>query len=628
MPGLVGIVSINGDRINPGLAQAMRNAIRHRDWYKTDDYVNARGTVAISRVHLGVINPGGQPYSARNGKAKVFLQGDIYNDQVVNSNPLEFIYRLYEKEGLNFASFLTGPFVIVIVDEEKDVVLVANDRIADQPLFYFNDGRAIYFGREMKSLLLAPSLERELNLAAVAGFLANGYFTREHTLIEGVEAMDSATVLQIKRGQVTRHRYWKFELEEGGPDRGPAYYQEALSGLLRQAVRRCLQTDNSYGILLSGGYDSRGILGCYFEEGKGRELNTVSWGREEDIPGSDCAVAKRLAQRLGAHHGFYKLSPQEIIDNFREHIFLGEGLTDFPESYDVFHRIRERQNIDIVLRGDQRFGCSEWTTVHDELSMLRSLDLRSFRYIENYQKVLKPSYYHLFCDLDANTMSHVSSTCNAKNIHNRRESLHLGVRLKRYLNPLNYVKNFALESFRPLLDHDILDFVSTLPLRYRLGKRLWQETVVKLFPELYEEIAQEHNMINWASALKSSPAIERFVYRELIEDQNVFSEFINIDGLRKELDAFFAPHTPSMQARAKAGAIELLSASPVAYHLAHKCSYYSKKWSGRISHALPPERLIIRLLILKVGGDVILNYPIAKASEEVGYPSLLDDHSV
>ena len=31
MPGLVGIVSINGDRINPGLAQAMCNAIRHRE---------------------------------------------------------------------------------------------------------------------------------------------------------------------------------------------------------------------------------------------------------------------------------------------------------------------------------------------------------------------------------------------------------------------------------------------------------------------------------------------------------------------------------------------------------------------------------------------------------------------
>jgi hypothetical protein len=73
MPGLVGIVSLGGDKLDPGLVKSMRDAIRHRDWYQVDDYVDAQGTVAISRVHLGIINKDRQPYSARSGQVQVFL---------------------------------------------------------------------------------------------------------------------------------------------------------------------------------------------------------------------------------------------------------------------------------------------------------------------------------------------------------------------------------------------------------------------------------------------------------------------------------------------------------------------------------------------------------------------------
>ena len=619
MPGLVGVVSLNGDKIDSRLMPAMRNAIKHRDWYEIDDYVNARGTVAISRVNLGIINKDKQPYSTRNGQVKVFLHGEIYNDKVAHSNPLEFIYRLYEKEGLNFASSLNGSFVVVIVDEDEDVVLIANDRIAAKPLFYFNDGRALYFGPEMKSLFLVPSLKRKLDLTAVADFLTNGQFTREHTLIEHLETVDNATVLKISTGKVTRHKYWEHPFKHGfkieSKERSPRYYQEKLDELLRKAVSRRLRTDNTYGILLSGGYDSRGILGYYLEETHDQELCTISWGREEDIANSDCAIAKRLAQKLGAQHRFYELTAEEVVANFREFILLGEGLTWSPESYDIFHRIREQQRVDIVLRGDECFG---WAglLVHDEHTMFRTLCLRNLWNIGACQRILKPFYYRLFCELDTETIRHVSSRCNAKNLHDRKDFFYLDVRLRYYLNPLNYVKNFAVESFTPLLDYDILDFVSSLPIRYRLDKNLYRKTVIEMFPELFEEVAQRRNDIDWATSFRNSPELRRFVYKELLEGQSILNEFLDIDGLKSELDAFFAtPVEPSIKARVRTGALKLLEKSPTTYNFAHKCSYYVRKWRERIRDSLPPEQLIIRLLILKVWGDVFLDYPVMSTSK-------------
>jgi asparagine synthase (glutamine-hydrolysing) len=383
MPGLVGIVSTGDTKIDTCLMTAMRDAIRHRDWYKVDDYVDVNRTVSISRVHLNITNTKRQPYLGRSGRVKVFFHGDVYNDEAAGVDPSAFVYQLYEKEGPDFVSFLNGSFIVAIVDEDENIVLLANDRLATKPLFYFKDSEALYFGPEMKSLLLIPSLERKLNYAAVADFLANGHFTREHTLIEGLETLDNATVLNISNGAIARHRYWEYNFEPEGKDLGQRHYQITLAELLRKAVRRRLRTNNTYGILLSGGYDSRGILGCYLEERGNQELRTISWGREEDIPNSDCAIAKELANKLNADHRFYKLTAEEVTDNFHEFVLLGEGLTWYPESYDVFHRIKEQQGVDIVLRGDECFG---WQAlmVYDEYTMLRALMLGSLRHMTNF----------------------------------------------------------------------------------------------------------------------------------------------------------------------------------------------------------------------------------------------------
>lgn len=623
MPGLVGIVSLNDNKIDLSLMKAMSAAIQHRSWYLQDNYVSPQETVAVDRVHLGIINQAKQPYLACSGKVKVFFHGEIYNGQATPSNPLELIYSLYEKKGLNFASFLNGSFIIVIVDEDKDVVLIANDRLATKPLFCFNDGQALYFGPEMKSLFLVPSLKRKLNLPAVADFLANGHFIREHTLVEGLETVDGATVLKVTAGGVTRHKYWEYNLEQGEPDRGEKYYQETLTGLLRQAISSRLSVDSPYGVLLSGGYDSRAILGGYLEAKNGQKVYTISWGRKEDIPHSDCDIARRLAQQIGADHKFYELTAEEVIDNFRDFIFLGEGVTRFPESYQVFQRIRDDRGIKILLRGDECFG---WKShlVHDEETMFWALSLNAFHTIGRYRRIFKPTCFDLFSQLDLETRHHVSAQCSAQNIHNRKDYFYLTVRLKNFINPLNYVKNFAVESFNPFLDYSLLDFVSTLPVKYRLDKALYKKTVIKMFPNLFKEVAQQRNDIDWAASFKESPSLKHFIYQELLDPHSFLAEFVNPAGLKTELDSFFASSAtssagsrrPGLKARLRAKAFNLGKKSPQAYNLLHTTSYYVDKWRGASKDGLPPEQLIIRLLILKGWADVFLNYPVVKAAEQ------------
>lgn len=609
MPGLVGMVGLNGRKIDRNLIVAQRDAIRHCTWYRVDDFVNSRETVAVSRVHLGIINNAPQPFAGRNGCVQIFLQGELYNDQSAVARPLELIYQLYEKYGRDFVLWLKGSFVVVIIDEDKDTVLVANDRLASRPVFYFNDGQVIYFSPEMKALLASPRVRRKLNQAALADFMANGQFTREHTLIEGVETIDKATVLEITSTGVTRRQYWDFEINEDSRDQGPVYYQEKLDALMRQSVKRCLFSDSPYGVLLSGGYDSRGILGYYLEAQTKQPLRTISWGRDEDIPQADCVIAKKLAHQLNARHQFYHLSAEEVVNNFREFVFLGEGLTWFPESYEVFHQIRSQQGVDIVLRGDEVFGCLKiW--VHDEHTMFRGLSLRSLRLIPSYRRILRQPYYHLLSEHDDATSRLVSTRCHAKNIYHRKHFFLLDIYQKYYLNPLNYVKTFAMESLNPWLDYDILDFVSDLPLKYKLDKSLYIKTVTKMFPDLFKETARRDNIIDWRASFKNSPELQRFIYRELVEQPDMLGEFVDPAALKNELDTFFmAPVSSSPRAKPKVvgGAMHLLQRFPQVYNLAHKYSYYTRKRRGAYQNTLPTTELILRLLILKTWMDVFLN---------------------
>ncbi len=606
MPGLVGAVSLHGEPVDGRVIAAMRDALVHRSWYHVQDWRSNNDRVAIARVHLGVPGPQAQPglVARAGGQLVVFLHGEIYNDDAVN-DPLSFIAALYEKHGPDFVARLKGAFVIVLVDEATDTVLLANDRLGARPMFYVQDAHALYFAPEIKSLLQLPTVSKQLFGPAVADFLANGHFTTAHTWIKGIVRQDSATVLAVQAGRVTTKRYWTFTFHRDGPDLGAERYRARLGDLARQAVRRCVRDEHRYGILLSGGYDSRGILGCYLEARGDEPLYTVSWGRDENIAGSDCAVAQRLAQQLGANHGYYRLAAGEILNNFQEAVWLGEGLTDFLESYAVFDRIRARQGVEVVLRGDECFGYSHWTTVHDELGMFRALDLRTMRFMPDYRLILKPVWFDRFCAWDMETRRQLSARCSARQIHNRKDFFYLDVRIQYYLNPLNYVKTFAIESYRPWLDYDILDLMMVLPLKYRLGKRFWRDSISHMFPELYAEMAQHHNMILWPTALKSSPETVSWVYRELLETTSVLDEFVNREALKTKLDAFFA----SQAAGPSTGLARIsgrLNEKTRFYHWLHTGVYYARKWSGRINHALATDRLILRLLILKTWGDLFL----------------------
>ena len=515
MPGLVGILEMERERrVDVAVFQRMTASIVHRPWYRVDAHTSPG--VALARVHGVVLDPAPQPYVTDDGRLTIFLDGEVYDDAAAG-RLLPWIAETYRRHGPDFAARLNGSFTAIVLDAVESRAVIATDRTASRPLFYWQHGTTLYVAPELKALLAVPALERRLDWRAVAGFLASGFWLNGDTAVDGVRRVDHATVLTLDRDGLRSHRYWDYRLREDAPDRGERQFGEELAGLVRTAVRRRVRSAHRYGILLSGGYDSRGILGCYLAERPDAELITISWGEDEDVPGSDCWVARDVAARVGAKHHFFRLRPEALPDHLEESVYLSDGMTascgNYPEGLTIFAKIREELGVDVLLRGDE---CLGWHAgPFDDRTALQSIGIHPLSDLPAYRTLLNPVQHRRLEGLADDLLAEILARCPAGGVHDRKDFLYLDQRLTYYLHPLNAFKTLEVEARRPYLDNDLLDFVTTLPLRYRLDKALFRRTVVGMFPDLFEHVARHWNLVDWHQQLGTDARLQRLVQERL-----------------------------------------------------------------------------------------------------------------
>jgi len=601
MPGLTGIIKLRKETVlNLDLFQKMVETITYRSWYQRDIYVDANDKFAIGRIHLGIINADAQPYTKKKGGIKVFLHGELFNDEALGTNQCQYIYKLYEKHGEAFVKELNGSYNIILIDEEAEKILIINDRIASRPFFYAVSDEHFVFGPELKSLLVNPSLKRQIDLTTVAGFLAAGHFLNGAPYLKGLSKLENASLLTIQPGSFTIKKYWDFTLSDDLPDRGRKFYAEALIALIQQAIRRHTSTPHRYGVLLSGGYDSRGILGGYLALHPTRPIETITWGDEPDTPRSDCAVARQLAERLQLNHSFYRLRPEFLPQSLDAFIYLHEGQTDallnYPEGLQLFKRIREDQRVDIILRGDECFGFSQ--PAYESAIVFEKLGIRSLDHSAAYRQLLKSEFLVDLTSRLSQTLTGLERRCVSTNPSNRVNYFYFDQRVIHYLNPLNYLKSTEVEVRTPYFDTDLLEFLKTVPCKYQFGKQLYRQIIVQTYPGLFNEIAELPNLP------KFDNSVCQFLSARLFQQVNSAKFFDISEYVDPAVSRNFLIHSPSMAKqqspwqRIVRHARGRLVKNPTLYQSFQKLYRMNRLY--KINNEVPFTKAIVRLTVIKL----------------------------
>jgi asparagine synthase (glutamine-hydrolysing) len=342
----------------------MCHAIAHRG--PDEEGIRILDGVGLGARRLSIIDieGGRQPLFNEDRSVCAVFNGEIYNYRELRRELLsrghvfssstdgEVIVHLWEEHGPAFLSRLNGMFALALHDSGRGRLFLARDRLGIKPLYWAADGRRLVFGSEIKVLLAPGLLDRELDLAALAEFLAWEYVPAPRTLLRGFRKLDAAESMEVDLagGSMEIRRWW--DPPGGGEGRdapgdaaGAAAWEEEVDAKITECVRRQLVSDVPLGAFLSGGVDSSLVTAAM------EPALTFSIGFE-DRSYDELPWSRRVAGHLGLPHRTEVVRP-DISELFEKLMpFMDDPIGDFSIFPTFLLSRLARREVTVALSGD------------------------------------------------------------------------------------------------------------------------------------------------------------------------------------------------------------------------------------------------------------------------------------
>jgi len=546
MCGICGIISTDpSEHFDSRIIQRMRDTLAHRGPDDKGAYLGPGIALGHRRLSIIDLRPEGrQPMANEDGRVQIVFNGEIYNfaehrDWLIakghrfkSRTDTEVIIHLYEELGVDCLKRLRGMFAFAIWDERKRFLFLARDRLGKKPLFYHFDGKRLLFASEIKALLAHPSVTAAADPQAIDYYVSLGYVPGPFSAFKGVRKLPPAHYLTFSQGKLEVQRYWqvhylpKLELSENA---ACAQIVERLT----EAVKLRLISDVPLGAFLSGGIDSSAIV-ALMAKLSNAPVKTFSIGFNEPEY-DETEHARSVAQQFGTEHHQFTVEPDaiDILETLVWH--FDEPFADSSALPTYYLSKLTREHVTVALNGDagdENFAgyprylvtlLSQYlysgsgplrgvmgSTAAQGRKLFRdnSKMARCLRLIERTLKSgPRLGYLRLMTHRPGESMysadfaSSVDRDAAEKLImaaYDRSDAKHivdatLNVDLDLYLPYDLLVKvdiasmAVGLEARSPMVDHEFVEFVATLPARFKISgltlKAIFKKALRGLLPE-------------------------------------------------------------------------------------------------------------------------------------------------
>jgi asparagine synthase (glutamine-hydrolysing) len=504
-PKIPGIVAIIENGKSDSLLKDMATSIRHEPWQKTDFYFVP--PLAIARVHLGIDNPEPQPIFNEDHSFSIFMDGGVFgyekekqelefrNHKFTINNDPEYCLHSFEEYGEDFLQKLDGTFIIIIYDMKQKRVIIANDRHGLRPLYFAKIGSRLVFSSEVKAFLMDKELVKQIDDEAVADFFAFGRLFGDKTLFKGIRVVKPASIFVLSEGQFLERQYWHFRFtKDAGKKNDELYYACALAKSYRTAVLERTKGRHDLGVFLSGGLDSRCIVGALSHQSP--TVSTYTYGIEG---GDESRLAEKVANKRKTRHKFIALR-EDYLSSFAERgVFLTDGMLNCMHFHWISILPQIRESVDVVFHGSlqdvllgtylSRLGTS-WNYLDRQLAKARREIIANLLYEkindvikdEMMPKFFSEEFYRRIKNKPVNSLEKSFEDLEFDNPTDYLDSFFLK-QYGRYHLSYQILRNYV-EDRIPGSDNDFVDLVLSIPARLRDRDRIYFRFLTELSPDL------------------------------------------------------------------------------------------------------------------------------------------------
>ncbi len=602
MCGIVGIFDTQGKReIDRNLLHCMNESQYHRGPDESGLHIEPGLGFGHRRLSIIDLSSGQQPLFNEDGSVAVTYNGEIYNfieliKELTSRGHIfqtccdtEVIVHAWEEWGTECVQHFRGMFAFAIWDRNKNELFVARDRLGIKPLFYTKlaDGSFI-FGSELKSLKVHSKFPRAIDPAAVEEYFTFGYIPEPKTIYKGVFKLPPGHYLTIRRGQeqLNPQQYWDVSFSPIQAISEEDASRELIERL-KDAVNIRMVSEVPLGAFLSGGVDSSAIVATMAGLSKD-PVNTcsISFG---DPKFNESQYAAMVARQYNTAHRVEQVDPNDfdLIDHLSD--LYDEPFAD--SSALPTYRVCElaKKQVTVVLSGDggdenlAGYRRYQWHIKEESIRSLMPLSIRRplfgfmgraypkadwaprvFRAKSTFEAIARDSlegYLHNMSVLSSQLRGSLFSDTLKSNL----QGYHAVEVFRKYAkdaptdHPLSLIQYLDLKTYLPgdiltkvdrasmahslevrvpILDHQLVDWISCLPpalkLKDKEGKYIFKKA---LEPALSEEILYRKKMgfsVPLASWFRGP--LRKKVEDNILGDTMLSSGFFNRDCLTKLLD--------------------------------------------------------------------------------------------
>ncbi len=547
MCGIAGFFLAGGVCEDRAVIEGMAEKIAHRGPDAQGFYTGKKAHLASRRLSIIDLEAPPQPLISADGSTCIVFNGEIYNFPALRREladlghsfsthtDTEVVLNAFRQWGKACLDRFQGMFAFAVWNEVSEELFVARDRMGIKPLYYtlLPDGTFV-FGSEIKALLAHPRCPRQFYAPAMDNLLTYGFNVAPYTFFQDIYQLLPGHCAVVSGKGFFQKKYWDIDIKAPILDISLQDASLLLREKLERSVNKHLLSDVPVAAYLSGGIDSSAIAGIYSRL-SAKPVTTISI--TFDQADYDEAHYARIVSRHfhTQHHEFrctisgdqieklvyhlenplvtllnlplYLLSQKTRQEGFKV-VLSGDGADEIMGGYSYFRLLKAMRFIEAKQGKDAYINLLR--TIFPQLQTLEQAGAH-YRYFQSigrtfplqhpafpykyqefqmkdqlYSDELKvslaasPQANPLFFDLD--DIAHRSFFDQALYIETKMRLLNLTLPLSDKMSMAN-----SVELRPPLLDHELVNFLFTLPARYKMHgldeKHVFKKSMRNFLPD-------------------------------------------------------------------------------------------------------------------------------------------------